>query len=136
MKDQETQDRFVFMRSQGKTFTDIAEQLGVSTGCLINWSRKYRFQIQNFRAVELENLRSKLISTSEARARALSEELQRVQQELKKRSLEDIPTARLYSLEESLRRQVIQELGEMQFTSSTRDIPGDEYVEQVQDWKP
>ena len=78
MKDQETQDRFVFMRSQGKTFTDIAQQLGVSTGCLINWSRKYRFQIQNFRAVELENLRSKLISTSEARARALSEELQRV----------------------------------------------------------
>jgi transposase len=136
MKDQETQDRFVFMRSQGKTFDDISQQLGVSTGCLINWSRKYRFQIQNFRAIELENLRSKLISTSEARARALSEELQRVQQELKKRNLADIPTARLYSLEESLRRQVLQELGEMQFTSSTRDIPGDEYVEQVQDWKP
>lgn len=124
------------MRSQGKTFDDISQQLGVSTGCLINWSRKYRFQIQNFRAIELENLRSKLISTSEARARALSEELQRVQQELKKRNLADIPTARLYSLEESLRRQVLQELGEMQFTSSTRDIPGDEYVEQVQDWKP
>ena len=136
MKDQESQSRFIFMRSQGKTFAHIAEQLSVSRGTLVNWSRKFRFEIQNLRAVELEDLQAKLLSTREIRARALSEELQRVEQELKKRDLADVPTARLYSLADTLRRQILRETGEIQFTSPIKEIPNEEYCEQVQDWAP
>ncbi len=52
MKDQETQLRFVQLRAQGWSFARIARELGVATGTLVKWSRKFQFDIQNSRAVE------------------------------------------------------------------------------------
>ena len=56
MKDQETQQRFIHLRSQGRSFAGIAQELNVARGTLFNWSRKFRFEIQNIRAMELEAL--------------------------------------------------------------------------------
>ena len=37
---------------------------------------------------------------------------------------------------DTLRRQILRETGEIEFTTSTRGLPEDEYHEQVQDWNP
>jgi transposase-like protein len=51
MIEQETQAQFIVLRGQGKTFAAIAEELSVSQGTLVNWSRKFRFELQNLRAI-------------------------------------------------------------------------------------
>ena len=59
MKDQETQQKFVDLRARGRSFARIAEELQVSKRTLIEWSRKFQFEIQNQRAIELEALRER-----------------------------------------------------------------------------
>ena len=127
MHDVQVQNRFVELRSQGWSFARIATELNVSRGTLINWSRRFQFEIQNQRAIELEALREQLIATREARARALGEQLRQVEAELQKRSLAEVSTGRLYGLADSLRRQILCETGPVRFTSPLREIPDDEY---------
>jgi transcriptional regulator with XRE-family HTH domain len=136
MIEQETQAQFVVLRGQGKTFAAIAEELGVSRGTLVNWSRKFRFELQNLQAIRMEELRNKVLSTTEDRVNDLAGELHRVEEEIKKRDYSDVPTARLLSMAESLRRQIVRETGAIQFTTPVNDMPNDEYFEAVQDWNP
>ena len=100
----------------------------------VDWSRKFRFEIQNRRAVELDALQQELVSTREARARAMADQLKRVETELAARDLGTVSTGRLYSLAASLRQQILRETGTIGFTSPIKDIPSDEYHEEVQDW--
>ena len=126
--------RFVHLRSQGWSFNRIAQELNVARGTLINWSRKFQFDIQNLRAMELEGLRENLIANAEIRAKALAKELRRIQEELQKRDLSTVSTGRLYSLAEALERKIMRETGATRFTCPVEDIPDDEYYEEVQHW--
>src|SRR3954471_1029827 len=78
---------FVELRAQGTSFSRIAEQIGVSKKTLIGWSRKFQFEIQNLRAIELEQLQHELISTRTARLREFGLDLNRILQELSNRDL-------------------------------------------------
>lgn len=136
MKDQEIQLRFIQLRAQGHSFSRIAKELDVSCGTLFTWSRKLRFEVQNLRAMELETLQEQLITTREQRAKLYGEQLGRVEQELKKRDLADLSTGALFQLARSLRNQIQREIGTMEFASPIKDIPNDEYSEQIQQWTP
>jgi hypothetical protein len=50
MKDQETVQKFIELRAQGWSFVRIAAELGVAKSTLTEWSRKFRFEINNRRA--------------------------------------------------------------------------------------
>jgi len=136
MKDHETQARFIELRSKGWSFARIAEELHVARGTLINWSRKFQFDIANLRALEMEHLQEQLLASRETRARLLGDYLKQVEDELKKRSLAEVPTSRLFTIADSLRRQILRETGEVRFTSHVNDIPEEEFHEQVHDWTP
>lgn len=136
MLDEEIQAKFVALRGLGKTFAAIAEELSVSQGTLINWSRKYRFELQNLRAIRMEELRNKAMASTEVRVNALAGELHRIEEEIKKRDYSDVPTAKLLSMAESLRRQIVRETGEFQFTTPINRMPNDEYCEAAQEWNP
>lgn len=136
MNDLETQQRFVFLRAEGWSFARIAEDLKVSKPTLINWSRKFQFDIKNQRAIRTEALREKWLSTCDLRVNALGKQLQEVETELARRDLADLSTSRLFGLAHALRRQIQQETGPVEFTTPVSKIPADEYHEQVQDWTP
>jgi transposase len=134
MKDQETQQRFIQLRAQGWSFARIATELNVCKSTVINWSRKFQYDINNQRAIELEALQEQLIASRETRARALADQLKTVEAELATRDLSQVSTSRLYSLADALRRQIIAETGRVRFTTPINAIPKDEYHDQVQDW--
>jgi antitoxin component of MazEF toxin-antitoxin module len=136
MIDVEKQQRFIQLRAQGWSFARIAKELDTCKGMLITLSRKFQFEIQNQRAVELEALQEQLVATRESRARALAEQLQRVEQELQKRDFSEVSTGRLFGLAESLRRQILRETGSTKFVCSADKIPADEYHEQIHSWSP
>ena len=135
MHHQEISDRFIALRASGWTYSKIMSELNVSKPTLIAWSRKYRFQIQNFRAIELEALRDKWLATTAVRVNGIGEQLRTVEAELAKRDIASVPTARLFVLADALRRQIERETGPVQFTTPVSEIPQEEYHEQVQDWR-
>jgi transcriptional regulator len=132
----ETQQRFLQLRSQGWTLSKIMHELNVSKPTLIAWSRKFRFEIENARAIEREALREKWLASTAVRVNALGEELRKVETELAKRDVTTLPTARLYALADSLRKRIERETGPITFTTPVSEIPNEEYHEQVQDWTP
>ena len=136
MNDIETQQRFVALRADGWSFARIAAEINVSKPTLINWSRKFRFDIQNQRAIQIEALQEKWLSNHEARLETLGKQLRLVETELAKRDLTALSTHHLFTLAESLRRQIKRETGTVEFTIPVSQIPDDEYHDHVQDWKP
>jgi orotate phosphoribosyltransferase-like protein len=92
MYDEKTVLRFIELRSQGWPFSKIAAELNVSKPTLINWSRKHQFQIQNLRAVELEALADKWLSSVSDRVNSLGEQLTKVEAELATRDVKDLST--------------------------------------------
>jgi transposase len=136
MTDAENQNRFVCLRAEGWSFSRIAQELDVSKPTLIKWSRKFQFDIQNHRAILREQLREKWLSDCETRVNALGEQLKKVDAELANRNISDLTTRQLFYLAELLRNQIKQEIGPMTFSMPVTEIPNDEYIAEVQDWKP
>ena len=137
MKDQETQQKFVDLRARGRSFARIAEELQVSKRTLIEWSRKFQFEIQNQRAIEMEALRERYLATREEQVRHLGERLREVEAELASRKVAELSTPRLFTLSESLRRQLEHATGgELRFSAPVESIPADEYHEEAQEWTP
>jgi transcriptional regulator with XRE-family HTH domain len=132
----ETQQKFIELRSREWTYDRIAAELGVAKSTLIEWSRKFRFDINNRLALEVDELRHRILGPRQARVNVLAQKLARIEEELRKRDLTQVSTARLFSLADSLRRQLERETSAMNFVSPVKDIPNDEYVEQIQQWKP
>jgi hypothetical protein len=135
MHDLETQKRFVLRRSEGQSYARIAAELQVSKPTLIAWSRKYQFEIQNLKAIELEALGEKWLASVTDRVNGLGEQLRQVEAELARREVGDLTTPQLYTLARGLRQQITQATGSVGFTVPVNEIPAAEYHEQVQDWQ-
>ena len=135
MKDEETIARFIHLRASGLSYDKISAELKVSKPTLIEWSRKYQFDIQNLRAIETEALAEKCFAGRQERWAQISRDLGRVEAELAKRDLADVPTSQLLAQAAKLRAEASREVGALRFSTPTRHLPGDEYFEEVLDWQ-
>ena len=134
MHDDKTVQRFIELRASGWTYARLMTELEVSKPTLIAWSRKYQFQIQNLKAIELEALSERWLASTTDRVNALGEQLRKIEAELVQRNAADLSTLQLFALARSLRRQIQQAIGPLQFTTPVSEIPAAEYHDQVQDW--
>jgi hypothetical protein len=135
MTDQETIARFIFLRSQGWSFNRIAVDLNVSKPTLIKWSRLHQFEIQNIRATETEGIIEKVFKSQQERWQKLANELDRIEAEMAKRTLDTVSTGSLMQLAAKLRAEISRETGQPKFSEAVRNIPGGEYIEEVMDWQ-
>src|SRR5512142_2912252 len=94
----ETHQKFIERRAQGWSYVRIAAELGVAKSTLVEWSRKFRFEINNRRALELDDLQARILGSVESRVAGLSQKLASVEAELAKRDLASVPTSQLYGL--------------------------------------
>lgn len=133
--DETTVQRFIELRASGWTYARLMTELNVSKPTLIGWSRKHQFQIQNLKAIELEALREKWLASTAVRVDALGVQLQKIEAELATREPAALSTPQLFALARSLRRQIEQATGPVQFVSPVSEIPTDEFHDQVQDWQ-
>ncbi len=134
MHKEETVQKFIELRAQGWTYGQLMTELNASKPTLIGWSRKYQFEIQNLKAIELESLAGQWLASVRDRVKVWGEQLRKVEAELAKRDMADLTTMQLHILARSLRRQIAEATGPVQFTTPVSEIPGDEYHDQVQDW--
>jgi transposase len=135
MKDSETIARFILLRSQGWSFNRIAAELNVSKPTLIKWSRQHQFDIANLRATETEALAERVFRQRHERWELLARQLKRIEDEIEKRGLDEIPVARLHCLAAGLRAEIKHEVGTVHFSETNSRIPSEEYVIARHNWE-
>jgi transposase-like protein len=135
VKDQETVQKFIELRSRGLSYARIAEQLGVAKATLINWSNQHQHLIQNLRTIEWEDFLDRTLASKQERVQALMEQLRRLETELAGRDLAAVPTPRLQAMTELLRRRLDRECGCLQFSAGVQLSRDDETRQAVQDWQ-
>ena len=70
MQDEKTVQRFIELRAGGWTYARLMAELTVSKPTLIAWSRKFQYQIQNLKAIEMEALRERWLNSTATRVTA------------------------------------------------------------------
>jgi transposase-like protein len=135
MKDQETIQKFIELRAQGVSYRAIAKQLGVASSTLFDWSRQHQHLINNLQTVEWEEFLAATLASKKERVEALAGQLRRLESELAGRDLASIPTARLLTLTDLLRRRLERECGSLQFSAGVQLSRDDDTREAVQEWK-
>jgi len=91
--------QFVELRAKGWSYLKIARKLKVSKNTLANWGAELEGEIASLKAMELEALYERSYMSKEARIRLLGSQLKEIQDELKKRGLEDVSTEKLLDME-------------------------------------
>ena len=95
----EIKSQFIELRAKGWSYVKIARKLKVSKNTLANWGAELEGEIASLKAMELEALYEKSYMTKEARIRLLGSQLKEIQDELKKRGLEEVSTEKLLDME-------------------------------------
>jgi len=95
----EIKSQFVELRAKGWSYLKIARKLKVSKNTLANWGAELEGEIASLKAMELEALYERSYMSKEARIRLLGSQLKEIQDELKKRGLEDVSTEKLLDME-------------------------------------
>ena len=135
MNDQETIKRFIFLRSQGWSFNRLTTELPVSKPTLIKWSRQHQFEIANLRATETEDLAETVFGARHDRWRTLAAQLKKIEEEIARRDLEEIPASRLHGIAAALRAEIGRETDPLRFAETTRVIPDEEFVVSRHEWE-
>ncbi len=87
--------RFIQLRAEGKAYSAIAHELGVSKSLVISWNEGLEQEIAEYKAERLQELYEQYGLLKEARIQALGGVLQKVDNELQGRDWSDIPTDKL-----------------------------------------
>ena len=135
MNDQETIARFIFLRAQGWSFNRIAVELQISKPTLIKWSRQHQFEIANLRATETEALAERIFNQRHERWEVLARQLKKLEEEIEKRDLEEIPASRLHAIAAALRAEINREMGHVHFSETCKQIPHEEFVFDREEWE-
>lgn len=96
----EDKQQFIELRAKGYSFAKIAEKINVSKPTLIQWSQEdatFR-NINNLRALQMDELQEKYAISKQHRIEVFSELLERVKAELINRDFSQLSTERLISL--------------------------------------
>jgi transposase len=118
MKSTEQAANFIQLRAEGRSFNAIAKELQVSKQTAINWSKELEEEIATRRAVELEALYEKHNLTKEGRLQRLGSLLKRLQTEVEKRDLSEVPTEKLIALLLKTAEQAEKETLKLSFKDS------------------
>ncbi|MGA7076570.1 MAG: hypothetical protein WBZ42_08530 [Halobacteriota archaeon] len=98
MKDIETKHRFVELRAQGKSLRTASDELGIGMQTAVRWERELKEQIENLKSMEFDALLERHRLTLQAQIERYGVELTRLNEEIVKRDLAEVPTPKLYDI--------------------------------------
>ncbi|MFZ2189360.1 MAG: helix-turn-helix domain-containing protein [Candidatus Magasanikiibacteriota bacterium] len=127
MIDNQTKEKFIELRAQGKSYNTISKEIGVSKPTLIQWSREFVDEISNLKAIEFEDLQEKYYIHKRKRIEIFGTQLEAIKQELSSRDLKTISTERLLDLLAKFTTVLKAEETTINFT--TKVSPVDDYLD-------
>jgi len=112
------QELFIDLRASGQSYTKISAQLKVSKSTLIRWSRQFKNDIANAKALQIDQIRQEYLINRQHKLRVLGTGFNQVTEEILSRDLSQVPTWRLYHIQ----RLILDQLD--------RDPAGIEFIEE------
>lgn len=94
----ELKEKFVELRAAGQSYQVCAQELGVSKPTLISWARELALELQNARALRLDELFERFAVAKSKRVEAFGSRLEAIFAELDTRDLSEVKTEVLLSL--------------------------------------
>jgi len=110
VKPTEQKKEFVRLRASGRSYQAIAEQIGVSKPTLLKWAVGLENEIKQAQGLEFQALLESYEMSKRIRLESLLKLHKRIQAEIDRRELKDIPTAKLFDLAGSLAERIRGEL--------------------------
>lgn len=111
MLDQEQKAKIIELRAAGKSYASIAKELHIAKQTAVDFCKENEERIATLKAMELESLYEAHALTKEARLTAIASLKDKLQAEIDRRDLTDVPTEKLISLylntQETLRDEAI-----------------------------
>lgn len=98
MKDNEIRADFIALRAQGLSYVAISDHINVSKNTLLEWARQYEVEINNAKALAMEDLLKRLQLAKEHQLELLSVTLLKLRCEFEKRDLSSLGTSELITL--------------------------------------
>lgn len=99
MKELEDRKRFIDMRSDDMSLAKIAQKLHVSRQTLANWEKVHEEEIWRLQSMKLDALEEEFSIKRLGRIELYGTMLRRVKEELERRDLSDVQTAKLFDLQ-------------------------------------
>ena len=116
MKEQETIDKFIQLRAEGKSFDKIVKIINVSKPTLLAWERKYQTSIDDLKTIRYESILEKQKVTQEERITRLAKELSHAWEVFEQKDYENLSKRELLlmimRLEKGLREETAMLSGE------------------------
>lgn len=128
MENANVKQQFMELRAKGYSYEKIAKELKKAKQTLIDWGAELRYEIDNLKAVELEELYTKYFMLKENRLQTFGELLDKIKKEAVKRDLSDLPTEKLLELLLKYSGRINEEMTEPQYRS-TRKIQDEKSME-------
>lgn len=100
---------FIKQRGEGKSLRAISKSLGIAYNTSLSLCKELEIEIRNQRTAAYEEILSLYCMQKKSRLEALSRYIKRVNDELVERDLSDIPTDKLFVLQERLTNQLAEE---------------------------
>lgn len=98
MKDRDTQLAFIKARAEGKSYSQIHEELGIAKATCTSWEHTLRSEIENMKSAQIEELYTAYNMKREARIKTLGDTLKRIDTALQGKDLGELPAGKLLDL--------------------------------------
>lgn len=95
MKYEDRVEKFIELRASGKSFKEISFELSIPLSNILELSKKYSYEINNLKAIELDDISNKYQISKSQRIEFIGSLLSKFKNELNSRDLSDIPSDKL-----------------------------------------
>lgn len=137
MKDRETQLAFIKARAEGKSYSTIAKELGISKATCTSWERQLREDVEQLEREQTEELYTAYHMKRDARIKDLGETLQGIDTALKGKDLSELKADTLLDLKLRYSRELRAEYVEPVEVDTDNTLDGllEQYSELLKDAK-
>lgn len=126
MKDNDTKRAFIIARAEGRSFSAITKELGISKSTCSSWEHSLQDQIEELKKTQLEELYSSYSMTKEARIKSLGEIIKRIDEarDITDKPLETLPEDKILELRLKYSRELQNEYIEPTGSASDNTLNG------------
>lgn len=124
MKDNETKRAFITARAEGKSYSTIQKELGISKATCNSWERLFTGEIKALRGAQMEELYISYGMAKEARIKALGGILRRLDEAIEKKNFEDLTPEKLLDLRIRYARELKEEYQEPEGAGTDNTLDG------------